>query len=243
MQNSNEKSKECCKEFHEKDTKNINSFINEECDCHCHKPSVEVSKHICCDGECNHDDCCGKVDNPNCPKFEPSVTESDCRSDGGYTGIIGPLVIESTSYSHSSHTHCWENVRNAMPCGIPLEKHTQCCLCEKLPPNLTPESTECDCESKSDIAHYKGCKSLPKGLGESTEMEEWIEIGKQRISLTQLCQMKYPQHAIDGAIQKLVSELKEKIVKEIKIRVGGEAFTVNAVKAIDDIITTINNIK
>ena len=28
------------------------------------KPDKE--KHVCCDGECNHDDCCGKVE-ANCP--------------------------------------------------------------------------------------------------------------------------------------------------------------------------------
>ena len=26
----------------------------------------EAKLHICCDGECNHDDCCGKVKD-NCP--------------------------------------------------------------------------------------------------------------------------------------------------------------------------------
>jgi len=28
-----------------------------------------------------------------------------------------------------SHTHCWEQ-DHPSACGIPLEKHTQCCLCE-----------------------------------------------------------------------------------------------------------------
>ena len=28
--------------------------------------SSKQEKHVCCDGECNHDDCCGKVPE-NCP--------------------------------------------------------------------------------------------------------------------------------------------------------------------------------
>lgn len=29
----------------------------------------EYMHHVCCDGECNHDDCCGKVE-ANCPKYK-----------------------------------------------------------------------------------------------------------------------------------------------------------------------------
>lgn len=33
-------------------------------------PITKVAKkHICCDGECNHDDCCGKVE-ANCPNYK-----------------------------------------------------------------------------------------------------------------------------------------------------------------------------
>lgn len=28
-----------------------------------------MKKHICCDGGCNHDDCCGKI-SENCPNFD-----------------------------------------------------------------------------------------------------------------------------------------------------------------------------
>ena len=38
------------------------------------------------------------------------------------------LSTSPKEYSHISHTHCWDNPDN--PCGIPLEKHTQCCLCD-----------------------------------------------------------------------------------------------------------------
>lgn len=34
-----------------------------------------------------------------------------------------------TNYNHISHSHCWDQGGNPA-CGIPLEKHTQCCLCD-----------------------------------------------------------------------------------------------------------------
>ena len=34
------------------------------------KPDKE--KHVCCDGECNHDDCCGKVE-ANCPLTDKDI--------------------------------------------------------------------------------------------------------------------------------------------------------------------------
>ena len=41
-----------------------------DCGCPCHSTSSDntenVPTHTCCDGECNHDNCCGKVPN-NCP--------------------------------------------------------------------------------------------------------------------------------------------------------------------------------
>lgn len=30
---------------------------------------IYKEKHICCDGECNHDDCCGKI-SENCPNYK-----------------------------------------------------------------------------------------------------------------------------------------------------------------------------
>ena len=38
---------------------------------------MEKEKHICCDGECNHDSCCGKIDNPNCPKVDTFNVEEE----------------------------------------------------------------------------------------------------------------------------------------------------------------------
>ncbi len=40
-------------------------------DCHCDDGTCEAhstpTQHTCCDGECNHDSCCGKV-SENCPQ-------------------------------------------------------------------------------------------------------------------------------------------------------------------------------
>jgi hypothetical protein len=36
--------------------------------------------------------------------------------------------LAEANYNHLSHTHCWNQESPA--CGIPLEKHTQCCLCD-----------------------------------------------------------------------------------------------------------------
>jgi hypothetical protein len=34
---------------------------------------MKKKKHICCDGECNHDDCCGKI-KENCPNYGKPIT-------------------------------------------------------------------------------------------------------------------------------------------------------------------------
>lgn len=57
----------CCDEIGENWIKKGNNphFIN----CPCYKSlPPKTEKHICCDGECNHDDCCGKVEE-NCPNY------------------------------------------------------------------------------------------------------------------------------------------------------------------------------
>lgn len=47
-------------------------------------------------------------------------------------------------YNHISHSHCWTSENP--PCGTPLEKHTQCCLCDlKYPTQAEPHSRQCQC--------------------------------------------------------------------------------------------------
>lgn len=55
-----------------------------------------------------------------------------------------------------SHSHCWDNKDN--PCGIPLEKHTQCCLCDMKSPHPQEDLGE-DWEKEFDdrfIDDYDG---------------------------------------------------------------------------------------
>jgi len=114
--------------------------------------------------------------------------------------------------------------------------------------NSNEKSKECDfCKGYPD-GDYGQCGKCNRPIGsspESTEMEEWerrlICLFLQDVPNLEI--HNFVRNLLSSHSQKLVSELKEKIVKEIKIRVGGEAFTVNTVNAIDDIITTINNIK
>ena len=43
-----------------------------------------------------------------------------------------PEGSSETNYNYLSHTHCWAQYKKhgSSACGIPLEKHTQCCLCD-----------------------------------------------------------------------------------------------------------------
>lgn len=41
--------------------------------------------------------------------------------------------MNQPNYSHLSHSHCWDQ-KQPSACGIPLEKHKQCCLCDLLMP-------------------------------------------------------------------------------------------------------------
>lgn len=75
--------------------------------------------------------------NPATGKFEKAEWRDDYFGSHHYGvffnngSIIDPWKVEletEENYSHLSHSHCWDNKDN--PCGIPLEKHTQCCLCD-----------------------------------------------------------------------------------------------------------------
>ena len=43
-----------------------------QCTCKCHTPT----QHICCTGECNHDDCCDKIPE-NCPNYYKETNRPD----------------------------------------------------------------------------------------------------------------------------------------------------------------------
>ena len=59
-------------------------------------------------------------------------TKCTCLDDNKLTQALCPIhgtPTPRTNYNHVSHTHCWEQGGHP-PCGIPMEKHTQCCLCD-----------------------------------------------------------------------------------------------------------------
>lgn len=61
-----------------------------------------------------------------------------------------------------SHSHCWDNSQN--PCGIPLEKHTQCCLCDMKVPNPQDDLENLEKEFIDKVAsNFLGWK-LPKNF-------------------------------------------------------------------------------
>jgi len=79
---------------------------------------IELSK--CCGAKSNHitacfvNGCCTKCGKP----FIPQPIEEDKQN------------IEEENFERDySHTHCWEQEQPSA-CGIPLEKHNQCCLCD-----------------------------------------------------------------------------------------------------------------
>jgi len=51
-----------------------------------------------------------------------------------------PCHTPVSNYERVSHTHCWDN--QPSPCGIPLDKHTQCCLCDLKVPVSEPTLQE-----------------------------------------------------------------------------------------------------
>jgi hypothetical protein len=60
------------------------------------------------------------------------------------------MVIRELNYERDfSHTHCW-NQSGSSACGIPLEKHTQCCLCDT-PYSQTPDEIK---ELPRYICHF-----------------------------------------------------------------------------------------
>jgi len=47
-----------------------------------------------------------------------------------------------TNYAHHSHRHCFSYGDEQPPCGIKLEDHKQCCLCDLKPPSLNEGGEE-----------------------------------------------------------------------------------------------------
>lgn len=65
-----------------------------------------------------------------CECTEPHLTEY--ATDGkNPNGVCGHCRLPRPSYSHISHIHCWAQ-KQPSACGIPLDAHNQCCLCDTL---------------------------------------------------------------------------------------------------------------
>ncbi len=92
---------------------------------------------------------------------------------------------EKSKYEHHSHYHCWQQTGENKPaCGQPLDKHTQCCLCDLPTPPIASEVKEnCACHephiSKMIIHHkekchlkgYENCEICHKEVSKEDEMD------------------------------------------------------------------------
>lgn len=134
-----------------------------------------------------------------------------------------------------SHIHCWDQM--APPsCGIPLEKHTQCCLCEtKIPTQEPMEDCQvcgsyiCKCPVKEFITQEPmewqkqfldngtllGCGDLSIMIQVVSTLikqaeERGIEEGKmiQRKELSE-CHLEYEKGLIKDERERIVKEIEE----------------------------------
>jgi hypothetical protein len=56
----------------------------------------------------------------------------------GVAAILGATPLTASErYYRRDHTHCWN--QTSSPCGIPLDKHTQCCLCDTPYPTVSEQ--------------------------------------------------------------------------------------------------------
>lgn len=112
--------------------------------CVCKEPCsyIQVMNVFVC-AKCNRLICGDKINYTNMPKKTKGlldITKNLC-------------LIHEKNYNHASHSHCWNQVQPSA-CGIPLEKHTQCCLCDL----KVPEKKEERAFIKVDPQEFKDAK-------------------------------------------------------------------------------------
>jgi hypothetical protein len=132
-----------------------------------------LKKHICCDGECNHDDCCGKVEanctNQTLKAIEEVEREFDNKfihySDFGHSfndEIKGNGDCKIKQFLTTSHTTLINGIIGDLEKYKPTQryKHEDYCLYKK---DSARDIRECDCgEIKSynvislAITHLEG---------------------------------------------------------------------------------------
>lgn len=61
------------------------------------------NKHSCCDGECHHDDCCGKVE-VNCPS-KMQLPEPPIRGKSGVNGYNDTSEVTGTPVAHKNYSN------------------------------------------------------------------------------------------------------------------------------------------
>ena len=113
MKDKTNKSKECCEECwitHFRDFPPEDNII------------TEISKPFCC--------------NDSCPCHTKSPQEK-ILSKKEIRDILGDKADIDYERNYS-HYHCWHQ-EQPPACGIPLENHKQCCLCDK---EYTPQKKQ-----------------------------------------------------------------------------------------------------
>lgn len=127
---------------------------------------------------------------------------------------------ENKEYERRSHSHCWN--QNGKPaCGIPLGKHTQCCLCDLLTPTKTTEEEKI--EYLKDLVIRN--KAIVDAHAPTKSWEEWVRllatsnnprdiellIAKLKILLSS----HIPLEEVMGEIEKSLQEINKKEGKDI----------------------------
>ncbi len=109
------------------------------------------------------------------------------------------------NYEHHSHTHCWDQ-EQPPACGISLEKHTQCCLCD-----LSYEPfKKCTCTTKY-CKHYEG--DFDRYVKENTPKQQWEIIFDSTWKNTQgITVMDKPLREF---IRSLLHSTREETIREV----------------------------
>jgi len=73
-------------------------------------------------------------------RFTLSCMECHCHQSEKYPVDVLVGFNPNFNYSHHSHRHCFSYGDKQPPCGIKLEDHKQCCLCDlKVPSSEKPQ--------------------------------------------------------------------------------------------------------
>lgn len=138
-----------------------------------------------------------------------------------------------------SHVHCWDQVdnedsdieKNDTPaCGQPLEKHTQCCLCDTLKPKeCKHEWEETSNEKISKFYYCQKCESVAWSLPVKTINEEdfdtWLdnlvkitpfnEKDEKQAEILELYWSRILKEKIGKAFKEYLSHQKDRMLEEI----------------------------